>query len=350
MALLDAYGPANSRSSSGGESRVLRMGYGPDEIYTRWAQRSRQLWTDLFERAKQPSLFHATGALWTAPPSDARTTSTIAAFEKCGVPFQSLSAVQLEKQYPQIRFSSGSVGIFEPEGGALLARRAVQLLVREAIGNGVDYVPAAAMPPSRGSVKTVSGDELSASNFVYACGPWLPKIFPGILGGRLRPTRQEVFFFGTAPGDRRFAPPAMPVWLDFSDERRAYTLPDLEGRGFKLAFDRYGSEFDPDSGDRLVTEVEAARAFLAERFPALATAPLLESRVCQYENTPTGDFLIDRHPEFDNVWLVGGGSGHGFKHGPALGEYVFRMLEGALPAEPRFSFVALQASTERVVH
>jgi sarcosine oxidase len=326
------------------------MGYGSDEIYTRWAMRSLRLWADFLERMHRPELFQPTGVLWTTPPGDARAANTLAAFEKCNVAFQLLNPAELESKYPQIRLSPERVGIFELEGGVLLARRAVQAVVQAAIQEGVDYFAEAALAPVGGSVKTTSGREFRAEVFVYACGPWLPKIFPEILGGRIRPTRQEVFFFGTPLGDRRFAPPAMPVWLDFSDERRAYTLPDLEDRGFKLAFDQYGQEFDPDTGDRVATELDSARSFLAERFPALATAPLLESRVCQYENTPTGDFLIDRHPGFDDVWLVGGGSGHGFKHGPALGEYVTQLIDGVFPVEPRFSLASMQSHAKRAVH
>jgi glycine/D-amino acid oxidase-like deaminating enzyme len=141
----------------------------------------------------------------------------------------------------------------------------------------------------------------------------------------------------------------MPVWIDITDEHGAYTIPDLESRGFKLAFDRHGPEFDPDSDDRTVRSLDAARAFLAERFPGLAGAPLAESRVCQYENTSTGDFLIDRHPDFQNVWLVGGGSGHGFKHGPAVGEHACALLEGKHSVEPRFSLASKARETRRSV-
>jgi glycine/D-amino acid oxidase-like deaminating enzyme len=144
----------------------------------------------------------------------------------------------------------------------------------------------------------------------------------------------------------------LPVWVDFTDPRGPYGFPDLEGRGFKLAFDRHGVAFDPDLGDRTPgpTSVAEARAFLAERFPALRDAALSEFRVCQYENTSNGDFLIDRHPELENVWLVGGGSGHGFKHGPAIGEYVSaRMLDGAL-IEPRFSLGSKAETQSRTVY
>jgi glycine/D-amino acid oxidase-like deaminating enzyme len=140
-----------------------------------------------------------------------------------------------------------------------------------------------------------------------------------------------------------------PTWIDFSAE--TYGLPDLENRGFKLGFDRHGEAIDPDAAERNLTgdSLELARGFLARRFPGLAGAPLVESRVCQYENTSNGDFLIDRHPDFDNVWLAGGGSGHGFKHGPALGEYVAaRVIEGG-EIERRFTLATKETSRKRTV-
>jgi glycine/D-amino acid oxidase-like deaminating enzyme len=200
------------------------------------------------------------------------------------------------------------------------------------------------------SVATRSGKTVQADAFVFACGPWLPKVFPDLLGERIFPTRQEVFYFGPPSGDTRFTPPAMPVWVDFAEE--IYGIPDFKGRGFKVAPDRHGPAFDPDSGSRVITPETLAtvRQFVARRFPALKDAPLVASEVCQYENTSNGDFLIDRHPERDNVWLVGGGSGHGFKHGPAVGEYVTaRILEGG-PVEPRFTLATKQKAQKRAVY
>jgi glycine/D-amino acid oxidase-like deaminating enzyme len=350
VALLDVYGAGNSRSSSGGESRILRMGYGREEIYTRWSLASLRLWIELFEQVNQPEFFQKTGVLWTPAADDASTAVTLRTLEKCGVVFQFLTNAELTARFPQVRYSSERVGIFEPESGVALARRAVCAVVEDAIRNGVDYFREAALAPDGAEVRTRSGRVLRASTFVYASGPWLPKIFPEILEGRIRSTRQEVFFFGTEPGDRRFTPPHMPAWLDFTDERGAYALPDIENRGFKLAFDRHGPAFDPDTSDRLADGLEAARAFLAERFPALAGAPLVESRVCQYENTSSGDFLIDRHPDFSNVWLVGGGSGHGFKHGPMVGEHVTALIDGSASVEARFSLATKSREAKRAVY
>jgi glycine/D-amino acid oxidase-like deaminating enzyme len=179
----------------------------------------------------------------------------------------------------------------------------------------------------------------------------LPKIFSDLLAKRIEPTRQEAFFFGTPPGDPRFGAPAMPVWIDFSDPRGPYGFPDLENRGVKIALDRHGPRIDPDTADRVPSAdaLAAARAFLGQRLPALRGAPLVEARVCQYENTSNGDFLIDRHPDFDNVWLVGGGSGHGFKHGPAVGEYLAaRILQGGA-VDPRYSLATKAQIQNRTV-
>lgn len=353
VALLDAYGPANSRASSGGESRILRMGYGSDEIYTRWAMRSLRLWQEFFGRTGQP-LFHRTGVLWMAGEDDRYTRSTLETLSKLGVRFERLERPELEKRFPQIAFGGVQWGLLEPDSGVLLARRAVQAVVEEATRNGVDYLPEAAAPPSGSGnpagVTTRSGKIVRAGRFVFACGPWLGKVFPELLGERIFPTRQEVFFFGVPAGDPRFGPPAMPTWICLEDEM--YGIPDLENRGFKIALDHHGPAFDPDTGRRVVTSesLETARKYLTKRFPPLKNAPVVETRVCQYENTSNGDFLIDRHPAFENVWLVGGGSGHGFKHGPALGEYVAaRVTEGG-PMEPRFSLAAKLKVQKRAVY
>lgn len=353
VALLDGYGPGNNRSSSGDESRIIRMSYGVDELYTRWSWRARQLWQEFDQRTRQP-VFQPTGVLLLARATDVYATASASVLQKVGIPCALLPRDELEQRYPQIDFGPVQWAIYEPQSGALLARRAVQLVAREALNAGVVYMPAAVLPPAgKGKLQTLTtrdGLTLSAGVFVFACGPWLPKLFPDLLGARIHPTRQEVFYFGTPAGDQRFAPPQFPTWIDFGSEM--YGLPDLEGRGFKLALDRHGPPFDPDSGERSSTPavLHEVRGYLAERFPALKDAPLLESRVCQYENTSNGDFLIDRHPAFDNVWLVGGGSGHGFKHGPALGEYVTARILAGDPVEPRFTLATKAQVRQRAVY
>jgi glycine/D-amino acid oxidase-like deaminating enzyme len=329
------------------------MGYGADEIYTRWSHRSLAIWLEFFAREGREELWRQTGVLWMARENDPYTIATLRTLEKVGVNYEQLRRDELERRYPQINFGEITWAIYEPLSGALMARRAVQSLADFVAQNGGDYlIESVASPAGSGrlnEVVTRGGSRISADVFVFACGPWLPKIFPVLLQDRIHPTRQEVYFFGAPAGDERFAPPLMPTWIDFGAEM--YGLPDLENRGFKLALDRHGAAIDPDTAERSVTEdsLKEARAFLAERFPALKDAPLIESRVCQYENTSNGDFLIDLHPDYDNVWLVGGGSGHGFKHGPALGEYVTaRIIEGG-EIESRFTLATKETVRKRAV-
>jgi sarcosine oxidase len=357
--LVDAYGPGNSRSSSGGESRIIRMGYGPDEIYTSLARRSLELWREFLFRSESTSkpidepLFQQTGVLWLAHENDRYCEATFETLERMRIRLERLSSLELSVRYPQLNLEGIEWGILEPESGALMARRAVRAVAGQARTNGVTLGLMSALPPTGTgrveSLSTVEGNKIPADKFVFACGPWLPKLFPDLLGDLIRVTRQEVFFFGIPKGDDSYALGQMPIWVDFSD--MVYAFPNLENRGFKIAIDAHGSEFDPDSGDRVVTAtgLSAVREYLKTRVPALASAPVTETRVCQYENTSNGDFLIDRHPDFENVWLVGGGSGHGFKHGPAVAEYVVAMLSDSEDVEPRFTLSSKKRVHQREV-
>ena len=352
VALLDAYGAANARASSGGESRIIRMGYGADEIYTRWSQYSLTKWKEFFS-GTSPDLFQETGVLWLASGEDARLLRTKSMLLRCGIPFEPMDRAALEKRYRQVNFDGVSTGILEPKSGVLMARRAVAEVVADAVKLGVEYDTALASAPhvsgGNTSILTSTGETIAARTLIYACGAWLGKIFPKILGSRIFPSRQEVFFFGIPAGDIRFSAPALPTWLFQEDE--FYGMPDIENRGLKIAWDRHGRKVDPDTQSRVVSPqmIKKARAYAAKRFPALKDAPIVETRVCQYENTSSGDFLIDRHPEMENVWFVGGGSGHGFKHGPGVGEYVAGVILDGRPQERRFSLATKETTQKRAV-
>ena len=351
--LVDAYGPAHARASSGGESRIIRLGYGPDEVYTRWAMRSFVQWKDLFAATQQP-LFHGTGVLWLSGQNTTYLKQTEETLWRCGVAIEHMDRSTLERRYPQFSLEGVDSGFLEPQGGVLMARRAVAVVVHDAVRHAAEYRLAAIEPP-RGSqrfdaITTSTGEHLSAGAYVFACGPWLGKLFPEVLASRIFPSRQEVFFFGAPAGDLRFTSPAMPTWLFQADE--VYGMPDIEGRGIKIALDHHGERIDPDTVSRIVSaqSAERMRRYVAKRFPDLKNAPIVETRVCQYENTWNGDFLIDRHPHYANLWFAGGGSGHGFKHGPALGEYVAKLIlgEGAAP-EPCFSLATKLTVQKRAV-
>ncbi len=359
--LVDAYGPANARASSSGESRIIRMGYGADELYTRWAINSLAQWKELFAAApalEAAPLFHETGVLWLASAGDKQLGATKEALTRCKVPFESLNRDAIAERYPQFALHGIDTGVLETGSGVLMARRSVMAVVEQAASHGVEYRQAhvasptfaQASAPQLDAITTNNGEKIAAGQFIFACGAWLGKVFPEILGPRIFPSRQEVFFFGVPPGDESFSAKALPTWLIQRDE--VYGMPDLESRGFKIALDHHGERVDPDTQSRMVSAEsnERVRAYVAERFPALRNAPIVETRVCQYENTSNGDFLIDHHPQLSNVWFAGGGSGHGFKHGPAFGEYVTRQLLEDGPAEPRFSLASKATEQKRAVY
>jgi monomeric sarcosine oxidase len=363
--LLDAWGPAHARASSGGESRVTRTAYGADEIYTRMAWDSLTEWRWLSERAGLP-VFHPTGVLFFFQRVEPYVTQTLEVHRRLKLPTEELHRAELARRFPQVNWDGVEVGLYEPQFGALMARRAVLTLVAEFVKAGGEYRTASIAPlEASGSrmpagtsgkldgIRTQSGETFRAEKYLFACGPWLPKVFPTVLGDRIFPTRQEVFFFAPEAGDVRFQPDHLPTWADFNNGDIYYGMPDLESRGFKIAHDKHGPAIDPDTGDRIATPGALAdvRAFLKTRFPALAARPLVESRVCQYENSSNGDLLIDRHPSWQDVWLIGAGSGHGFKHAPAVGRYAADLATGSLKkAEPRFSLASKATVQNRLVH
>jgi glycine/D-amino acid oxidase-like deaminating enzyme len=269
------------------------------------------------------------------------------------IPVEHLSPAEVVHRWPGIRADDLAWALFEPEGGLLLARRGVEAVARAAHHAGADLRIAAVRPPAPAaagrleSITLLDGSRIAAEAFVFACGPWLPSLFPDAIGDRIRVTQQSVHYLGPAPGDARWMAPRFPSWVDY--ETTFYGIGAVATTGVKVATDSYGPPFDPSgTADRLVDPdaLPPIRDYCRVRFPDLADAPVVETRVCQYETTEDAQFLIDRHPSLDDVWLVGGGSGHGFKHGPVIGRYVAALLDGHEPTdeEQRFSWTRARSS------
>ena len=332
VTLLDAWGPGNSRASSGGETRVMRGTYGPDQPYTEMAARALKLW-EKYERRWKRQFLHRTGVLWMATGrDDAFESGSVEMLRAAKIKFRELSSAQMTKRWPQVNFEGIQWGIFEPECGYLEARASCQAAIEafveaggeyrqlQVLSNGLENVPLR-------SLRLSDGSRFKADAYVFACGPWLGKLFPQAVGDLVQATKQDVFFFGSPAGDDRFTDRHLPVWADHRGRFR-YGIPGSGRRGFKIADDTRGTSFDPTTGERIVSPetLRDIREYVGFRFPALKDAPLVETRVCQYEQTPDSHFILDRHPATENVWIVGGGSGHGFKHGPAVGELVANLI------------------------
>jgi glycine/D-amino acid oxidase-like deaminating enzyme len=313
------------------------------------AARAMRLWKE-HEARWDRRLLHRTGVLWMAASGDDQfERSSLPMLHEAGIAYEELSGRELGRRWTQINVEDVRWAIHEPEGGFLAARVACQAVVEGFLAEGGEYRQVAAVPHDLENgvrdglmfkgLMLSDGSKLMADQYVFACGAWLGKLFPETIGNLIRPTKQDVFFFGTPAGDDRFSEAKMPVWADHRD-RFIYGIPASDGRGFKVADDTRGPEFDPTSGERVVSGdgLRLVRDYVAFRFPAMKDAPLVETRACPYENSPDNHLIIDRHPAAGNVWLVGGGSGHGFKHGPALGEMVAELVMEHKDPEPIFRF------------
>lgn len=334
VTLIDAWGPGNSRSSSGDETRVIRSTYGNNEFYFNLNVRALQLWKE-HEQRWQKKIFQNKGVLWMCYRENTPIVDDSILFaEKNKTPYERLSNDELNKRFPLVNTSDLHHAYLDPFGGCLRARESCQLVQKTFIDEGGKYVQSFVQPGNTEksrlvNIKLSNGNTLQADVYVFACGSWLGKLFPAQLGSTITCTKQEVYYFGV-PSHHAAALDSMPVWVDVDGNDFYYGIPGNQYRGFKIGVDKRGETFDPTTGDRIMNQevFQKARNFIAHRFPVLKDAPLIESRVCPYENSPDGNFIFDHHPEINNLFFMGGGSGHGFKHGPAFGEMASNILAG----------------------
>jgi sarcosine oxidase len=310
--LVEQFAPGDPRSESGGETRLLRCSHGPDSFYAASAWRSRDTWREL-------GVLEEVGVVCFARRSDGWEADSLETLRALDIPAERLSPDEAARLYPSLRTDDLDFAVLEPEAGVLRASDGVRALVRRAQAGGLRLDQRVAHPD----------DPFEADHVIWACGAWLGRLFPSLV--QLRVTRQELVLFEAGPDWE-----GTPGWLDFDASGYGHGL--IEPYGMKVASDREGAEVEPGLRPPSATDesLTAARDYLAHRFPALASAPIRSSPSCHYSLTADGNFLFARHPERDNVWLMGGGSGHGYKHGPALAQHAADVLEGKAAPEPRF--------------
>jgi glycine/D-amino acid oxidase-like deaminating enzyme len=346
VTLVDAWGAGHSRASSGGETRVIRAVYGGEQVYTQMAARALVLWREAEQRWRR-KIYFETGSLWMFAGDDGYARRSMAPMQAAGLRLENAPPATFALRYPQMNFNDVQATYWEPDAGYLLARQSCELVREEFVREGGQYriglvEPVASRSVRLSRVALSDGSVIDGDRFIFAGGPWMATLFPDVIGRRIVATRQEVFFFGTPPAPQH-EEGRLPVWVHMG-RRVVYGLPNIERRGLKIADDTAGDEVDPATMDRIPSAAGLVRAreILRERFPALANAPVTEARVCQYEASTDGHYLIDRHPGLENVWLVGGGSGHGFKMGPALGEHVAALVQGLTAPHPLFAYERLR--------
>lgn len=332
VTLVDAWGPGHSRSSSGDETRVIRSTYGNNKFYFDLNVRALELWKEN-EKKWSKKLFHNAGVLWLCYQESTPLVDDSLPFAAAhGMPLEYLDLRELSKRYPLVNTEDLHHGWLDPQGGYLMARESARAVAEAFVHEGGTWMQAHARPGkiTNGRMEKLdlsTGASLPADAYVFACGSWMGTVFPEVLKDVITCTKQEAYYFGV-PESESERYDAMPAWVDVDGDDYYYGIPGNASRGFKIGVDRRGEIFDPTHGDRLANPqvLERARTFIAHRFPGLKNAPLVENRVCPYENSADGNFIFDKHPDASNVIFLGGGSGHGFKHGPALGEHVANTL------------------------
>ena len=343
VTVVDPWGPGNSRSSSGGETRLIRCIYGDNEWYTKMCMRSFDLWR-VYESKFQQKLLFDLPTWWFCGNDDEFLDPAYDLMDKLQLPYQKLSCEEARKLRPEINYIDIQNVLVEEMSGYLLAKEGSISVMNYFRKLGGKYIASACLLEEQGNkhiekIQLENGSGIGCDLFIAACGPWMNKLFPS-LNRLFTVTRQEVLYFGQPPGS--FID--FPNWVDGTGSEYFYGLPQGSNRGFKIALDKHGVEIDPTRHERIPDQdyIHTCREFLGHRFPLLKNAPLIEHRICQYTNTPDGNFIFDKHPHIENCWLLGGGSGHGYKHGPALGEKVANILTGKEAIEPLFELSRFQ--------
>jgi len=328
VTLVDQFPPGDARASSGGETRLIRCSHGEDADYAISARRAWGLWREL-EAESGVAVLEPCGVSWFARAQDGWEASSAATLARLGIPAERLTVAEAASLFPELRGDDLAFVLHEPEAGVLRAGLAVRTLAEQAQAHGAVLVRSRATPDGE-QVRLPDGTTLEGDAVVWACGGWLAALFPGL--ARVRTTRQDLFFLRGGP-----AWAGAPGWVDY--DGALYGTGDVDGLGVKAAPDGEGPPLAPDAPLPSVDpgNERAIRAALRGRFPRLSEAPLVASRTCRYELSPDTHFLAAPHPEHPSVWLVGGGSGHGFKHGPAMAERLASAMRGEAALPGRFA-------------
>jgi glycine/D-amino acid oxidase-like deaminating enzyme len=355
VTLVDRHGPGNELGSSGDASRITRSSHGTDRHYPVWQRRALGQWREL-ERTAGTKLFEPAGVVWLANEAQTFEGESYEALSALGIPVERWSPDELASRVPVVNPDGIPWAMFEPDGGALFARPAVVATLDRFRAEGGEIVVGRVVPPAAandalGRITLDDGVVLAGDAFVFACGAWLPDLFPDVLRELIVPHRQDVLHFAVPPGDDRYAPGRFPVWIDF--EGSFYGFPSFDGIGAKACPDWLGPIERPDESAREVADktIEASRTLLRRRIPGLADQPVVRRWTCFYEVTPDANFVIDRHPTLADTWVAGGGTGHAFKHGPVIGEYLAALVTGntgtaaaLAPPDDRFALRPREAS------
>ncbi len=319
VTLIDRWEPGHSRASSTDYNRVIRAISGQDEFYTRWARESRLRWLELQAESGQ-NLMYECGALILATGGHCDwENATAETFDRVGVPYYKFGRQDIESRFPQFRVPDIEYALFEPEAGMLMAHRCVL--------TGLELFRRAGGIVRRGRVTTdgserpmLDGKPLEADLIIVSTGPWMADMFPRTIKPISTVVGVNVLYTSTPDGSEEFDMSRMPCWIDHG--QGSFGLPSSEGSGVKAAV-VIPDKIDLDNDERLIRQetLGRTRSYIRHRLPGLEGERVVDSKFNQIILTPDTHFIVDWHPEHENVLFAGGCSGHLFKHAPVFAEF-----------------------------
>ncbi|MDA9123288.1 FAD-dependent oxidoreductase [Paracoccaceae bacterium] len=334
VTLIDRWEPGHARAASSDYNRVIRAISGKDEFYTRWARESRLRWLEMQAETGQ-NLMYECGALILATEGHSDwEDATAATFDKVGVPYYKFDKADIAARFPQFRVPEIKYALYEPEAGMLMAHRCVI--------TGIDLFKKSGGIVKRGHVTTdasekplLDGKPLEADVIVISTGAWMSEMFPKTIKPISSIIGLPVFYTSTPNGSDAFDKEKMPCWIDHG--QNSFGIPSSEGSGIK-AMIAIPEKIDLDNDERLIRREALARtqSYIKHRFPLLEGEKVVDSKFNQIIMTPDTHFVVDWHPEHQNVLFAGGCSGHLFKHGPIFGEFVSGVAMGDYGTADRF--------------
>jgi len=336
VALIDQAQIPNPRAASFDHSKVFRFSY-PDSLYARMAVDALRLWRALEDDTGE-KILTTTGLLLLGCSQQSFEIESFETLRSLGLEAEMLTIDEIAHRFPQFNTEAFKYGVFDPSGAILQAESAVRASVEIVRRLGADVIEGERIIDLKGSasriesVITEKGNARGCERVIVASGPWTKKLLP-FLENRLKTTRQEVIYFEPQTSDSDRVSPSnnfhighFPIFIAL--DTGFYGFPIHNAGAMKIANHNKGVPIDPESfSDEVRQEsILQCRQFFTEFIPALADWRVSQTRVCIYNNTPDDDFIIDRHPEFDNVVIATGFSGHGFKFGPLIGRIAAEMI------------------------
>ena len=321
VTLIDRWEPGHARAASTDYNRVIRAISGRDAFYTRWAREARARWLELMAETGQ-KLMYECGALILATEGHCDwEDATSDTFDRVGVPYYRFTPEEVRARFPQFKVDEIKYALFEPEAGLLMAHRCVL--------TALDLFRQAGGVVKRGTVTTdhderpmLDGRVLEADVIVMATGAWMAEMFPRTIKPISAIMGINVLYTSTPDGSDAFDMENMPCWIDHG--QGSFGIPSSEGSGVKAAVVIPHTPIDINNDERLIEKASLSktRSYIRHRLPGLVGQRVVDSKFNQVILTPDTHFIVDWHPEHENLLFAGGCSGHLFKHGPVFGDFV----------------------------